>query len=247
MLRSLRDLEKFTLRAEDGEIGNIVDFIVDDFNWEVRYMVVNIGDRNVVISSQTIGIPNLENQFLPAQVSRALITNSPEIDLDEPLTRKRELELSDYYSWPRYWESDDIPNTLPGDLTAIPLIEMELEKEPLIPETGAAGEEEFHLRRAGELYGYSIKARNGGAGKLVDFIAQDENWDLHYLVVNTGGILPGKNVLMSPQWVQNVSLDRSEILVDLDKDTIHNSPELTSAAGVSPEFWVNIDKYYNRD
>lgn len=247
MLRSLRDLENFTLHSEDGKIGKIVDFIVDDFNWEVRYVVVDIGDRNVVISSHIVGIPNLENQFLPTQISRALVMNSPEIDLDEPLNRKRELELSDYYSWPRYWEGDDVPNTLPGDLTAIPLIEMELEKEPLIPETGSAGEEDYHLRRAGKLYGYSIEARNGGAGKLIDFIAQDENWHLHYLVVNTGGILPGKNVLVSPQWVQNVSLDRAEIHVDLDKDTIQNSPELTSGAGETPGFWANIDKYYNRD
>jgi hypothetical protein len=43
MLRSLKDLERYTVSATDGDVGSVVDFLLDDERWIVRYLVVETG------------------------------------------------------------------------------------------------------------------------------------------------------------------------------------------------------------
>lgn len=38
MLRSVKELEGYTLRATDGDIGTVRDFYFDDRDWTVRYL-----------------------------------------------------------------------------------------------------------------------------------------------------------------------------------------------------------------
>ena len=42
MLRSLRDLENDSVSAADGDIGKVVNFLLDDRRWVVRYLVVDM-------------------------------------------------------------------------------------------------------------------------------------------------------------------------------------------------------------
>jgi hypothetical protein len=44
MLRSLKDLERYVVSATDGDIGSVVNFLLDDERWVVRYLVVETGD-----------------------------------------------------------------------------------------------------------------------------------------------------------------------------------------------------------
>jgi hypothetical protein len=52
MLRNVKDLRGYALRATDGVIGRVEDFYVDDEDWGIRYLVVNTGswlsDRRVL-------------------------------------------------------------------------------------------------------------------------------------------------------------------------------------------------------
>ena len=41
MLAGLRDIQRFTIAATDGDIGIIKDFLFDDRAWTVRYMYVD--------------------------------------------------------------------------------------------------------------------------------------------------------------------------------------------------------------
>ncbi len=40
MLRSLMLMYGYTIKASDGEIGNVYDFLFDESTWAVKYMVV---------------------------------------------------------------------------------------------------------------------------------------------------------------------------------------------------------------
>jgi PRC-barrel domain len=59
MLRSVDDLKGLSLRATDGEIGNVDQFYFDDETWTIRYLVVNAGSwlvgRMVLISPISLG------------------------------------------------------------------------------------------------------------------------------------------------------------------------------------------------
>jgi len=43
-LRSTHDVSGYHIQADDGEIGHVEDFIVDDETWAIRYLIV--GTRN---------------------------------------------------------------------------------------------------------------------------------------------------------------------------------------------------------
>ena len=54
MLRKMKDLKGFSIGAKDGDIGAARDFIFDDKNWTVRYLVADtnrwLAGRKVLIS-----------------------------------------------------------------------------------------------------------------------------------------------------------------------------------------------------
>ncbi len=258
MLFTLKEIQEYQLNAVDGEFGKIKAFLVDDFEWIVRYLVVEVGSRNVLLSVLAVGDPDRDHQVLPVNVTKEKIMNSPNFNVNQRLTRETERQFSDYFEWPYYWEPDDVPNTLPGDLTAVPLIDMELDREQqegeqeLIPQTGTTGSEAAqsndHLRSTQALFGSTIHTTNDdrSAGKLSDIVAQSEDWNVLYLVVDTGGLLTGKKVLVSPNWVQRIDEAGSRIDVNLKQETIQASPEFHSALDLDSDYQSRLSDYYNQ-
>ena len=43
MLRSLKELKRYTVTATDGDVGTVVKFLFDDERWAIRYLVVHTG------------------------------------------------------------------------------------------------------------------------------------------------------------------------------------------------------------
>ena len=77
MLRSLGKLEGYKLLAEDGDIGRCSDFLVDDAQWGVRYMVADTGQllpgRKVLVSPVQMKQPQWETRHLLASLEHILL------------------------------------------------------------------------------------------------------------------------------------------------------------------------------
>jgi len=67
MLRSMKDMEGYSIGATDGIIGQVKDFYFDDDAWVIRYLVVETGawlaSRRVLISPIAIGQPNWAEKY----------------------------------------------------------------------------------------------------------------------------------------------------------------------------------------
>jgi uncharacterized protein YrrD len=50
-----------------------------------------------------------------------------------------------------------------------------------------------------DLRGTKLQATNGEIGHIDDVYFDDMTWELRYIIVNTGGWLSGRQVLLSPQ------------------------------------------------
>jgi len=96
------------------------------------------------------------------------------------------------------------------------------------------------------LSGYDIQASDGEIGHVEDFIIDDETWAIRYLVIDTQNWLPGKKVLISPQWIERVSWDLSTVFVNLSRDAIKQSPEYSEKALVNREYETEMYKHYHR-
>jgi hypothetical protein len=239
MLRSLEFIQGFKIEGQDGDIGKLDDFLFDDESWTIRYIVVNTGtwlmDKKVLVSPVVFGKPVWETQTIPVLLNRAQIEEFPGIEKDQPVSRRHQTQLLKYYGWQPYFS--------PGGMYGVPapLSPVTMEKEPEVPEEG-----DPHLRSSREVAGYHIRATDGEIGHAEDFIADDENWVIRYLVIDTRNWLPGRKVLISPEWITGISWEESRVFVDLEKDKIKASPEYNPSRPVNREYETRFYDYYGR-
>lgn len=65
-------------------------------------------------------------------------------------------------------------------------------------------------------------------------------------MADTGTWLPGKKVLVSPQWIERVSWSDEKVSVDLTKELIKDSPEYYPSAPVNRKYEERLYDYYGR-
>jgi len=113
-LQSARDVGDCRITAADGDIGHVVDFIIDEESWIIRYVEVDTGNwlpgKKVLLSTRLISAINWANGCLQISLNRSVIENAPPYDPDQPIRRDYEQGLFDYYaehlegSIKPYWE-----------------------------------------------------------------------------------------------------------------------------------------------
>jgi len=100
------------------------------------------------------------------------------------------------------------------------------------------------LNRAKTLNGYKLNSRDGELGKVKEFYFDDRHWTVRYLVADTGNWLTGKQVLLSPYSLGAVDPAGEDIVVDLTKKQIEESPSWDSDKPVSRQFEESYYGYY---
>jgi len=79
-LRSIAQVDGYTIHASDGEIGHVNDFIVDDQTWQLSDLVVDthdwIGGKKVLIAISQIHSISFLNWLIYLHIPIAAITDS---------------------------------------------------------------------------------------------------------------------------------------------------------------------------
>ncbi len=83
---------------------------------------------------------------------------------------------------------------------------------------------DLHLRRMGEMVGYTIEGRDGRIGRIVDLLIDDGSWALVNFLVETGEWWPGEKVFISPSWVRVLEPGERVVLSGLDRRTVREGP-----------------------
>jgi hypothetical protein len=94
MLRGMKDLEQYAVRATDGDIGNVSDFLFEDTSWRVRYLVVDTGGflsrREVLIRPVAFDRVDYSANRFRLTLSTMNVDNSPTVNVDLPVSRQSE-------------------------------------------------------------------------------------------------------------------------------------------------------------
>jgi sporulation protein YlmC with PRC-barrel domain len=249
MLKSVSHLQGVTIQATDGEIGKVEQFYFDDETWTIRYLVVNtshwLAGRLVLISPIALGPRGFVSNRFDVALTKKQIENSPHIDTHKPVSRQHEAVYMGYYGYPYYWGGSGLWGlaSYPAGLT----VQREAVTEAESLEARAGKESpDSHLRSTNEVTGYHIEAADGEIGHVKDFIVEDETWAIRYLEVDTRNWWPGKKVLVSPAWINNVSWPESKVSVDLSRESIKNGPEYIESAPITREFEKTLYDHYGR-
>jgi hypothetical protein len=234
MLLDIKTLEGRALGATDGDIGKVDDFYFDDEAWVIRYLVVDtskwLGGREVLISPYSIDPMDRLADTLPVSVTKDQVRNSPSIDSDKPVSRQYERSYLGYYGYPYYWGGTGLwgDQSYPGTrLTGMPIdgIYQGYLKAPSADDTHT----DSHLRSCAAVRGYHLHAKDGDIGHVQGFLVDDSTWSIRYVVANTSNWWLGHQVLVSPEWIQDVNWAESVVTVNLDRESIQNSPVYDSA------------------
>ncbi|MDQ3250293.1 MAG: PRC-barrel domain containing protein, partial [Chloroflexota bacterium] len=89
------------------------------------------------------------------------------------------------------------------------------------------------------------EATDGGIGQAVDCLVDDTDWTIRYLVVDTGNWLPGKQVLVAPDWIDQVDWNGSRIYIKMTQAQIKRSPEYDSSALPDPQYEQSLHDHYS--
>lgn len=243
MLRNIKSLTGFKIHASDGELGQVDEFYFDDRTWDIRYMVIKTGGwlsgRKVLISPAALRTPDWKSRSFPVALTLEQVRNSPDVDTEKTVTRQHELQLHNHYAWPIYWGDGFYAGSMSGGTLFPPTREEEAADH-------AETAESNHLQGTRAVKGYRVHATDGLIGHVEDFILEDGQWILRYLVADTGAWLPGRKVLISRGWIENVDWETSEVFVYLSKEEVKDSPAYDPAGPLSPDYLNDLHDHYGR-
>ncbi len=94
------------------------------------------------------------------------------------------------------------------------------------------------------LRGYALHARDGAIGHTVDILFDDAEWVVRHLVVDTGGWLFGRRVVVPMRVLGGPDAERREIAVQLSREQIKNSPDVDTEKPVSRQQEGALYGYY---
>jgi len=245
MLRNASKIDGYTIVASDGSLGSVSDFLFDDVSWLVRWLVVDTGHwlpgRKVLLPPSVLGHIDQQLHQFSVRLTRQLVKDSPDIDTDKSVSRQMEAHMYDYYGWSPYWGA----GLYMGGYGYPPPV-----MEPSPPTAYGPDQEEItedrhsRLRSVNAVTGYHLHARDGKIGHVEDFLVEDADWSIRYLVVDTENWWPGKLVLISPYQTQSIDWAADLVNLRVDRQMVKDSPLYEPSTVVDRPYESRFHAYY---
>jgi len=259
MLRDMKEIEGLAIHATDGVLGHVRDFYFDDDSWVVRYFVVETGlghaNRRSLISPMAMGAPEWSEKRIPAGLTQKQVRDAPDIDTDKPVSRQHEIGYAGYYGYPDYWGGGGLwgagmyPDVLQGGLD-LATANQGNQRARRLPgharrDRGEARREnDLHLRSANAVMRYYVHATDGDIGHVQGILVEEKTWAIRYIIVNTSNWWLGHDVLIAPEWIDDVYWAESKLMVGLTRDSIKTAPEYDSKVPITREHEKILHAFY---
>jgi len=106
-LRAAYPMSGCHIHAQDGDLGHVEEFVIDDESWTIRYLVVDTRNwwpgKRVLLSPQWVERVNWSDWKISVALARSAIEQAPEYESDAPITRDYEAALYRHYGREQYW------------------------------------------------------------------------------------------------------------------------------------------------
>lgn len=246
MLRSVKQLEKCTIGATDGDIGSVKDVYFDDQQWVVRYLVVSTGawlsGRKVLISPLSIREWGWNGDVIPSSLTRAQVEDSPAVDTQQPVSLQYERSFYGYYGYPYYWGGMGMW----GEGAYPSLATMGGPDAASDPDLSSRAHGDRHLRSCNAVDGYHLHASDGDIGHVHGYLIDERSWAIRFLVVDTSNWWVGHQVLIASEWTESVSWAQSKVTTLLTRDAVREAPAYDPSVLLDTAGEAAIYKHYGR-
>jgi hypothetical protein len=249
MLWNAAAINGYAIVANDGRLGTVSDFLFDDASWLVRWLVVDIGNwlsgRKVLLPPSVLGHPKIEAREFSVRLTKLQVKNSPDIATDRPVSRQMETITYNYYGWAPYWGASLYMGGygyVGGTMAVPPYGGLRQREEEIAGSQRDA--DDLHVRSIEAVTGYRIHASDGEIGHVEDFLVEDADWSIHYLVVDTKNWWPGKKVLISPRSAQNIDWSGKLVNLDVNRQRVKDSPPYDATTTIDRAYEHHFHNHY---
>jgi PRC-barrel domain len=249
MLWNASVIKGYAIAASDGRLGTVGDFLFDDSNWLVRWLVVDTGNwlsgRKVLLPVYVLGHLDPGRHEFSVDLTMQQVKDGPDIDTDRPVSRQMETNIYDYYGWSPYWGNGvftDGYGYVGGTWAASPVLGSRRREEDIAHPRRSDGDP--HLRSVEEVTGYHIHAIDGEIGHVADFLVQDTDWRVRYFIVDTKNWWPGKKVLISPRLAREIDWTNRLVNLNVDRRRVKDSPAYDASTKLDRAYEYHLEKYY---
>jgi hypothetical protein len=249
MLWSANSIRGFCIRAIDGSIGAVDECLFDDRQWVLRSVVANLGDwlleHFVLVPPTALKALDGKSRTLEVALTCQQVTDSPDIATDPPVSHQIATDRSavtgslNYGGASGFW---GLGMCMGEYSAAARLLAFEAEQDGrrALERSAEARRRDPHLRSTRAVCGCAVRACDGAAGHIVDFILDDTVWAIRYLVVTSRMWWPGKRVLVPARWIGAIDLSRPMVGVDAPRAVLQCGPVFDPAVIADPayETWL---------
>jgi len=249
MLIEASDIKGFTIAATDGGIGTVTDFLFDDESWTLRWIVVETGTwlsgRKVLLPVSVLGHPDADARSFPVRLTMALVKDSPAFEAHEPVSRQHEERMYGYYSMSPYWGNGFYMGGYGGWSAGMSETHYaDARRRQDESYEAQHRDDDLHLRSTDAVTGYNLQATDGAIGHIEGFLIDDTDWTIHFLTVDTKNWWPGKHVLISPRSAISILWSENLVNLDVDRQTVMDSPAYDPSVAVNAEFEARMARHY---
>ncbi len=235
MLRSLRKLSDFKLRATDGDPGKPKNWLFDDAQWAIRYLVLDAGfwpaQHRLFVKPFAFGRIDERAWLLCLDDARKNLEDGSPQPKDLNRACPCEQEHSRPFGWPWHDEAHFVSRAA-------------VETAPDGVDAAAKQSPEPNLHSWREALGCKLQAGKTEIGVISDFIAEDRDWTILYLVVDTGRWWAEKKLLVLPDWIEGVSWKEALAYVNVPRQLICDAPEFMPSLLFKPEYEEELFRIY---
>jgi hypothetical protein len=245
MLQHASAINGYSIAASDGLLGTVNDFLFDDATWLVRWLVVDTGNwlpgRNVLLPPSVLGHLDPKKREFAVRLTMKEVADSPDIDIHRPVSRQLETSLYNYYGWSPYWGTGFY---MGGYVPISPVIvSIQREREEHLADM-RHNRDEPHLRSIAAVTGYHLHATDGDIGHVEDFLIEEADWSIHYLIVDTKNWWPAKKVLISPHSARTIDWPQRLVNLDVDRQRVKDSPSYDASMTLDRAYEKKFHAHY---
>lgn len=101
-LRSFNEVKGYHIRAIDDTLGHVEDIIIDDFDWQLVYLVIDTSNwmpwsKKVILAISWMEEINYLKEEVKINLTTDTIKNAPDYDPSQPIEMAYEKAISNYY------------------------------------------------------------------------------------------------------------------------------------------------------
>ena len=231
MLLSGSSLIGLAIKASDGRMGTVSDVLFDDATWQVRWIVVHTGSwpsgRTALIHPSVFERVDSEKHEFLVRLTRAEVAASPDILLDEPVSRQIEYGDQHYPDWDPSSGNARLAAGFWGGM-GVQVSRARLIEEKSMSRTprkdGHAFEGDPHLRSVSVTIGNRVHAADGLLGHVHDILIDGSEWKILGISLETGRWWPCRRLTIAPSAVRDISWSSQSVTLNISRHQAHASP-----------------------